>query len=91
MALQRLPSSSEWRCSACQPEADAESGIEIIVNHTYEKEEIIATLAKTGPAELKRTVVISEAGVTAFSRQILITKTTRERWISKISMRTASS
>ena len=31
---------------------DAESGIEIIVNHTYEKEEIIAKLAKTGLAEL---------------------------------------
>ena len=62
------------------PEADVESAIEIIVNNIHEKEETIAHFAKTGPAELKRSVVISEAGVTAFSRQILVTKVSREIW-----------
>ena len=82
--LQRLPSSRQQRCSACQPEADTESATDIIVIHTYEKEETITTFAKTGPAELKRTVVISEAGVTAFSRQILVTEVSREIWNSSL-------
>jgi len=73
------------------PEADAESATEIIVIYAYEKEETIVKLAKIGTTELKRTVVISKAGVTTFSRQILITKTIHERWMSKSSMRTASS
>ena len=70
---------------------DAESATHTIVTYTYEKEEAIATFAKTGPTVLQRTVVISKAGVTTFSRQILITKTIRERWISMSLMRTASS